>query len=270
MSGEQTGRTGTFEFLVRPDGTVVGDNGDSGALAAALPYAGRLARRIGELVEAGDLRTVQALGARLLTVGVTWTSSGEGTFRAVLVPLERRTVPAFMVVGGADTSAAVAHSVSRVLTLEGVVWSSIVTADSRVIAAAGELEDVRLAEVGTRMLAILRTLEEQHATGFVRLTYEGAAMVGASVGRHALVALASSADDDDLVEVIDEIRAILADHDLSAVTTDFDPDAAATDVAEVGSAPEPAPAAAPPLVGARFGRAPTAGRAPGRRRFGSG
>ena len=37
----------------------------SGALAAALPYAGRLARRTGELVEAGDLRTVQAIGVRL-------------------------------------------------------------------------------------------------------------------------------------------------------------------------------------------------------------
>ena len=53
---------------------------------------------------------------------------------------------------------------------------------SRVIAAVGERQDVRLAEVGTRMLAILRSLEDQHATGFVRLTFEEAAMVGASLG----------------------------------------------------------------------------------------
>jgi hypothetical protein len=34
-------------FVVRPDGTVVGDDGAGGALAAALPYTGRLARRAG-------------------------------------------------------------------------------------------------------------------------------------------------------------------------------------------------------------------------------
>ena len=61
--------------------------------------------------------------------------------------------------------------------------------------------------------------------------------------------------------MIDEIRAILADHDLATVTTEPDPDAAATDVAEVGSAPAARAHRCSSLVGARFGRAPTAGRA---------
>lgn len=34
------------DFVVRPDGTVVGSDGAAGALAAALPYTGRLARRM--------------------------------------------------------------------------------------------------------------------------------------------------------------------------------------------------------------------------------
>ena len=65
------------------------------------------------------------------------------------------------------------------------------------------------------MLAVLRSLEDQHADGFVKLRYEGGAMVGASLGRHALVALATSAEDVALVAVIDEIRAILTGHDTS-------------------------------------------------------
>lgn len=271
MSVEQaSGPDDQGEFLVRPDGTVEGDDGASGALAAALPYTGRLARRVGELVDAGDLRLMEAFGARRLTVGVTWTLAGEGTFRAVVTPLEPRLLPSFMVVGGAETSAAVTHCVDRLSAVEGVVWSSIVTADSRVIAAVGERHDLHhLAEVGNRMLAILRSLEDQHSTGFMRLRFEEGAVIGASLGRHALVAYASWAEDTDLVPMIDEIRAILADHDLAAVTTGLDPDAAAREAAEDVRAPVPAPAAVPPLVGARFGRPPKAERAPGHRRFGS-
>jgi hypothetical protein len=214
-------------FVVRPDGTVRGDDGVAGALAAALPYTGRLARRMGELVGAGDLRVMEAFGAQRLTVGVTWTPAGEGTFRAVVTPLEARALPSFMVVGGADTAATVSHCVNRLAAVQGVAWSSIVTADSRVIAAVGEQQDLHhLAEVGNRMLAILRSLEDQHATGFMRLRFEQGAVIGASLGRHALVAFVSTAEDTDLVTMIDEIRAILADHDLGTVTAEFEPGAA--------------------------------------------
>lgn len=238
-------------FVVRPDGTVVGDDGASGALAAALPYTGRLARRMGELVDAGDLRAMEAFGRQRLSVGVTWTPAGEGTFRASVTALEERVVPSFTVVGTADTSAAVDHCLSRIMAVDGVQWSSVVTAGSRVIAAMGERRDLRhLAEVGNRMLAILRSLEDQHATGFMRLRFEEGAVIGASIGRHALVALATSAEDVELVAMIDEIRAILADHDLASVPTEFDPDAV-----EAARPVEPEPVVdhePPPLVGARF------------------
>ena len=81
-----SGTPETPQFLVRPDGSVVGDDGASGSLAAALPYTGRLARRMGELVGVGDLRLLEAFGVDHLIVGVTWTPAGEGTFRAVVAP----------------------------------------------------------------------------------------------------------------------------------------------------------------------------------------
>ncbi|MCY4725875.1 hypothetical protein NYO98_06250 [Nocardioides sp. STR2] len=275
-AGPMDGAPDRCEFVVRPDGTVVGDDGAAGALAGALPYTGRLARRAGELVEVGDLRALEALGARRLTVGVTWTPAGEGTYRAVLVPAEPRTLPSFMVVGGADTAATVAHCVDRVLAVGGVRWSGIVTAGSRVVASAGDgAATSRLAEVGNRMLAILRSLEDQHVAGFVRLRFEKASVVGASLGRHALVACAGVTDDEDLLATIDEVRAILADRDLSTVPTPQDPAAheAAADESTDESAVEievtatPAP---PPLVGARFAGAGTRQPRTGRRRFGRG
>lgn len=251
MSAEQSIPGDPVEFLVRPDGAVRGDDGASGTLAAALPYAGRLARRMGELVDAGDLRSMEAFGRRRLTVGVTWTPAGEGTYRAVVTPLPARAVPNFMVVGAVDTSAALTHCLHRLMGVGGVSWSAVVTSGSRVVAAAGDPGDLRhVAEVGNRMLAILRSLEDQHATGFMRLRFEEGAVVGASLGRHALVAYAGSVGDDALVAMVDEIRAVLAGHDLSAVRTEFDPDA--VEPAQEVEVVEPAAPAPPPLVGARF------------------
>jgi hypothetical protein len=254
---------------------VVGDDGASGALAAALPYAGRLARRTGELVDAGDLRTLEAYGVHRLSVGVTWTPAGEGTYRAALRRLEPRVVPTYMVVGAVDTPSAVAHCIDRIMTVDGVRWGSVVTAGSRVVAAAGDRRELRhLAEVGNRMLAILRSLEDQHATGFMRLHFERGAVLGASLGRHALVTYAGATRDDELLAVIDEVRAILADHDLSAVPSEFDADAADPDPTGGGvrdgvqEVVEPAAQAAPPLVGARFAGAGQREPRRPRRRFG--
>ena len=261
------------EFVVRPDGTVVGDDGAAGALAAALPYTGRLARRAGELVEAGDLRALEAVGTRRLTVGVTWTPAGEGTYRAVLAPAEARTVPTFMVVGGADATATVVHCVDRLQSVDGVRWAGVVTAGSRVVATAGDGAARRhLDEVGNRMLAILRSLEDQHVAGFVRLRFEQAFVVGASLGRHALVACTDETDEHALLATIDEVRAILADHDLSSVPTQDESTAAhpaavheTPDEVVVEAAPTP-----PPLVGARFAGAGAREPRRGRRRFGRG
>lgn len=256
------------EFVVRPDGTVVGSDGAAGALAAALPYTGRLARRMGELAGVGDLRGMEALGRRRLEVTVTWTPAGEGTYRARAHAVEPRVVPHFTVVGAVDTTTAVDHCLGRLMSVGEVGWSTVVTAGSRVIAARGERRDLQhLEEVGNRMLAILRSLEDQHASGFMRLRFEQGAVIGASLGRHAIVAGVGSAADGELVMIIDEIRAILASRDLASVQTEFDADG------DAGEAPReeataPPVVTPPPLVGARFAGAgeprPKAAR---RRRF---
>jgi hypothetical protein len=267
------GGRGRREFVVRPDGTVTGDDGAAGALAAALPYTGRLARRAGELVRVGDLRALEALGTRRLTVGVTWTPAGEGTYRAVLAPAEARTVPTFMVVGAADATATVVHCVDRIRAVEGVRWAGVVTAASRVVATAGDgAARGHLDEVGNRVLAILRSLEDQHVAGFVRLRFEEASVVGASLGRHALVACTDETDEHALLATIDEVRAILADHDLSSVPTQdesppVDPASVDETADEVLGKAAPAP---PPLVGARFAGAGAREPRRGRRRFGRG
>jgi hypothetical protein len=246
------------EFVVRPDGTVVGDDGDGGVLAASLTYAGRLARRVGELVDAGDLRSIEVLGRRRLVVGVTWTPVGEGTFRALDVAQPVRTVPGFTVVGAVDTSAAVAHCLTRVLAVDAVRWVAVVLGDSRVVAAEGERRDApHLAEAGNRVLAVLGSFGERPAAGFVRLGFEQGAVVGAQLGRHALVLGSGVGDDAVLLAVLDEVRAVLAGHDLSLAVPP------ASEVREVPApAQEPAPTP-PPLVGARFG-----GQRPERQRRG--
>jgi len=121
-----------------------------------------------------------------------------------------------------------------------------------VVAAEGNPQDLHhLAEVGNRMLAILRSLQDQHATGFMRLRFEAGAVIGASLGRHALVASAGGAvGDDELVAMVDEIRAVLAVHDLAAVRSEFDP--AAVEPEPVTDVAVPVAPAPPPLVGARF------------------
>ena len=212
------------QFVVRPDGTVRGDDGASGALVMALPYTGRLGRRIGEFVDAGDLRAMECFGRDRLTVGVTWTP-GEGTFRGVVTPLPTEDA-ADLHRGRCGRHRNRRQALPqpplrcrrRRVGLGG-------RADSRVIdAISGPRELHHLAEVGTRMIAILRSLEDEHVNGFVRLRFEHGDVIGASLGHHILMAFASAATDDDLIAVIDEIRAILADrHDLAAVTTEFDP-----------------------------------------------
>lgn len=270
MSAEDAAPAGgSSEFVVRPDGTVVGSDAAAGAVAAALPYTGRLARRTGELAGLGDLRAMDALGRRRLSVGVTWTPAGEGTYRASVALVEPRAVPQYMVVGATDSRAAVEHCLQRLGSVAGVGWSCVVTAGARVVAARGPREELaHVAEVGTRVLAILRSLEDQHAGGFVRLRFEQGAIAGATLGRHAVVASVGAAAEEELLALVDEVRAVLASGDLSAVPGEFDPDAPEGS-AEPESAPGPAEAPAPPpLVGARFaGAGERAPRAPRRSFF---
>jgi hypothetical protein len=252
MSAEQiTPGTRLAEFVVRPDGTVRGDDGDAGMLAASLPYAGRLARRVGELLGAGDLRRIETVGSARLSVGVTWTPAGEGTFRAVIDAAETRTLPNFMVVGGAETGAAVQHCVQRLAGRDDVGLGAIMSSDSRILGVAGDAgsHGEQLPEIGTRVLALLRSLEGDQ-DGFVRLGFETGTVVGAGLGRHCLFAMADPGGDDTLIAVVDEIRAVLDGHDLASVSAV----SAVSGPVEVVDEPVAEPVQARPAlpVGARY------------------
>ena len=177
----------------------------------------------GELVDAGDLRAWRRFGTRRLTVGVTWTPAGEGTFRAVVVPAEARTVPTFMVVVRRDATAAVVHCLERLRASTGVVWSrrrhGRVARHRRRGGGAGAAPPRRGRQPHARDPAIAGgpARDRLHAAAV-----RAGSVVGASLGRHALVACTAAAEDDALLAMIDEIRAILADHDLSTVPTQVD------------------------------------------------
>ena len=121
--------------------------------------------------------------------------------------------------------------------------------ESRIIAVAGQhaSEAAHLPEIGTRVLALLRELAA-HRVSYVRLQFEAGAILGAMIGRHCLFAFADGGSDDDaFLAVIDEVRAILADHDLAAIP--IDSPAAGAGRVTIPEVAAPAPAADAPAGG---------------------
>jgi hypothetical protein len=249
------------QFVVRIDGSVRGDDLAAGTVASAMPYYGRLGRRVGELVDAGEPVAFETIAATRLTVQVTWTLAGEGLFRAVVRPVLPREVPSFTVVGGATVDAALTHCVHRLAQLPGAHWAAVLTSDMRVVAAAGHdrKELHHLPETGSRMLAMLAAIDDRPGEAFARVDFDGVSVVAATLGRHCLFALTERKEEAELAPVIDEVRAILAPHDLLTATTLVE----AADVAPVAGeepvldktdleAARRAAAALPAPVGARF------------------
>ena len=138
--------------------------------------------------------------------------------------------------------------------------------ESRIIAVAGQhaSEAAHLPEIGTRVLALLRELAA-HRVSYVRLQFEAGAILGAMIGRHCLFAFADGSSDDALLAVIDEVRAILADHDLAAIPTDSPPPPEPEVAVPEVQAAQPV-ARTPPPVGARYRGASSAKATHQRRR----
>lgn len=100
-----------------------GDDGAGGALAATLPYMGRLARRVGELTGAGDPVAFEAAADVRVSVDVSWNLAGEGAFRAVVASVPPRVPAQYTLVGGSEMQAALQHCVRRVSSLPGMTWA---------------------------------------------------------------------------------------------------------------------------------------------------
>lgn len=272
-------------FVVRLDGSVRGDDLAQRTVAVTMPYFGRLARRVGDLVGAGEPVSLETVAGTRLTVQMSWTMAGEGMFRTVIHPVEARVVPTFTVMGGADftvmggadVNAALAYCVARFGSIDGVQWSAVLTKDTRVVAGAGhDSADLHhLPEIGTRMLAILKAIDDRPGEAFARVDFDGVSVMAATVGRHCLFARTERREEAEFGPVLDEVRTILAAHDLLAAETlveaavlgSIEGEEPIRDLTDVPPAPAPTPAASPTPVGARFRGVQQ--RQPGsRRRFG--
>lgn len=250
-------RTGGREFTLRPDGSLVGDDGSSGQLAAALRYACRLADTVGEQLGLGDLVGLATTSSSRLTVRVGWDLARECTLRArldVTVPHQPRH---FDVVGGAGVKPALAHCMQRVHRVEGVRWSALVTADARVVAAqvapgpAAGRGTSALPGVGTRVLAVVGAIPQRHLTGHVRLTFERGTLLLVPIRQSCLYVLADAEiEEEAFTEAVDEVRAVLEDERLGAAETVVD----AAGEAEPEAAPVAQAAPVPPTQRRRWRR----------------
>lgn len=240
-------------FTVAADGTIHGDDGASGGLAASLRYACRVAGQLEFLTGAGDLEWVSTVSSTTVTARVGWSLAREVTLSAEVEAGEPRAPKEFTVVGGADVHAALGHCMQRVRQLLGTHWSAVITGDKRVVGAAvpqsgsGVLDSMAaLPEVGVRALAVLGALEERYRETCVLLDYQRGTMLVAAIGDHALYAFADKLDARVVSEVVDEVRAILVPAQVAGADTIAtgddrpeppDPDAAAT--AAAAAAPVP-------------------------------
>ena len=123
-------------FSVLSDGTVRGDDGESGRLAASLRYAARLAGQVEFLLDVGDLIELATVSREAITARVTHDDESEMSLSVRLDSQPFRQPKVLTVVGGADVHAALAHCIQRVQSTPGVSWGAIVADDKRVVGAS--------------------------------------------------------------------------------------------------------------------------------------
>lgn len=248
-SGPSLGkRTSGYEFIVRHDGTVVGDDGAEGRLAASLRYVSRLADSLGEQLALGDLVGIATTSSSRLSAQLGWDMARQCIIRGRLdltVPHQPRGVD---VPRAEDVDAALARCVERVQAVGGVRWSAVVTADARIVAAhvptprADEIATLDdLTHVGSRVLAVRGAIPERYLSGYVHLTFEAGSLLLVPVRQSCLVVGADTVDEEAFTDAVDEVRAVLADQRLGAATTMVELPPVETGPVERAEAPAPQP-----------------------------
>lgn len=216
----------TRQFAVLTDGTVRGDDGEGGRLAASLRYAARLAGQVEFLLDVGDLLELTTVSRTAITASITRDDAGGVGLSARLESQANRSPKVLTVVGGADVHAALAHCVQRVQSTPGVEWGAIIADDKRVVGASLPRAGAAVSRlwssvpnVGVRALAVLDSIEEHLRESWVQLRFERATVLVASIGPHCLYAVVDGVKPGPFGEAVDEVRAILAPYDLSEAAT---------------------------------------------------
>ena len=256
----------TRQFSISADGTVRGDDGESGRLAASLGYAARLAAQVEYLLDIGTLQELTTVSAEGITAKVVRDDAGGLGLSVAIETQQYRDPKVFTIVGGSDLDAALLHCAQRVQQVPGVRWSAITTDDRRLVAASppppgptplGPAPAV--ANVGVRGLAVLEAIDERLRESWVRLRYTHGALLVAGVGEHCLYAVVDTVESVAFGDALDETRAVLGPFDLRSAATLPPASAAAGGTSQeregrASPVPLPTTAAAAP-VGMRY-RAP--------------
>lgn len=210
-------------IAIGSDGSVTGDDA-ADHLGAALRYACRMAGQIEPLLDLGPLQWLTTVSGTSVTARVG-RSAGDFTVTAEVEERQAR-APLPMSVDAGGAHVAIKKCLHRVRDDLEAEWCAVITSDNRVVGAllpdAGRATtDVRavLAEVGLRALAVLGSLDESYRETAVVLEYAGGSLMLAAVEGDVLFAAADKFDTAIAARLIDEVRSVLAPHDLDLVWT---------------------------------------------------
>lgn len=203
-------------FDVLPDGTVEGNDGAGGQLAATLRYVCRMASQIGALLELGELERVTTLSSLPLTARVSGVAP-DLHIKAQVAPLQRQITHVAPSSAAPPLSAQelIRQAVKRVTIDLGSDWAAFITDEGRLVGAAHDIAGRgaapdELREVGVRALAILGAFDPALVGAAVRLDLVRGSMLVSPVGVHAVFAHTDNVDVSEVVRTITAVTGLLA------------------------------------------------------------
>ena len=205
-------------FDVSPDGSVEGDDGADGHLAATLRYTCRMGSQIGGLLELGELERVSTLSNLAVMARVSGTSP-QLSIKAE-VELQGTLRPDPVTFAALGVQEAIDRSLRRVTIDLSSDWAALITDESRLVGAVHDESMGRgvpesVFEVGVRALAILGALDESLRETAVRLDFVRGSLLVAAIGGHALYTHADKFDVSEVVRTIAAAQGLLAGADLA-------------------------------------------------------
>lgn len=207
-----------LRFDVMPDGTVEGDDGDDGNLAATLRYACRMGNQIGELLELGGLERLSTLSN--LAIAARVSGSSHDMSLMVEVEMQGTKRPELVPVPVASAKDAIDRALRRVTIGLASDWAAIITAESHLVGLVhdetmGPGDPEVLQDVGVRVLAVLGALDVTLRETAVRLDFRRGSVLIATMGDHALYTHADKVDVSEVVRTIGAAQGLLVTADLA-------------------------------------------------------
>jgi hypothetical protein len=207
-----------IRFDVNPDGSVDGDDGAEGQLAADLRYVCRMGSQIGTFLDLGELERLSTLSNLAVMARVSGVSPDLSIKVEVEMQGTRRPQP--VAVAGVGVQDAIDRAL-RLVTIDlASDWAAIITAEGKLVGAVHDESLGRGApefvlEVGERVLAILGGLAELLRETAVRLDFVRGSVLVAAMGDHALYTHADKFDVGQVVRTVASAQGLLATAELN-------------------------------------------------------